>query len=49
MLANSNQLALDLNMIAAGLLLSLVAGLIAGIYPAWKMSRSSPALALREE
>ncbi|MDA8017079.1 MAG: FtsX-like permease family protein [Thermoanaerobaculia bacterium] len=29
--------------------LALVAALLAGLYPAWKMSRSSPALALREE
>ena len=31
------------------LILSLVAALLAGIYPGYKMSRSSPALALREE
>jgi putative ABC transport system permease protein len=30
-------------------LLSLVAALLAGIYPGYKMSKSSPALALREE
>lgn len=30
-------------------LLALAAALLAGLYPAWKMSRSSPALALREE
>ncbi|MFL6193275.1 MAG: FtsX-like permease family protein [Thermoanaerobaculia bacterium] len=31
------------------LLLALAAALLAGLYPAWKMSRTSPALALREE
>ncbi|WP_429885789.1 FtsX-like permease family protein [Geoalkalibacter halelectricus] len=31
------------------LLLALVAALLAGLYPAWRMARTSPALALREE
>jgi putative ABC transport system permease protein len=31
------------------LALALLAALLAGIYPAWKMARTSPALALREE
>jgi putative ABC transport system permease protein len=31
------------------LLLALTAALLAGLYPAWKMARTSPALALREE
>lgn len=30
-------------------LLALVAALLAGLYPSWKMARSNPALALREE
>lgn len=30
-------------------ILALVASLLAGLYPAWKMARTSPALALREE
>ena len=30
------------------LLLALAAALLAGLYPAWKMARTSPALALRE-
>ena len=30
-------------------ILSLIASLLAGIYPGYKMSKSSPALALREE
>lgn len=35
--------------LAQALALALVSALLAGLYPAWKMSRSSPALALREE
>jgi putative ABC transport system permease protein len=31
------------------LALALAAALLAGLYPAFKMSRTSPALALREE
>ncbi len=31
------------------LLLALVASALAGLYPAWKMARANPALALREE
>ena len=30
-------------------LLAVVGALLAGIYPAWRMSRTSPALALRGE
>jgi putative ABC transport system permease protein len=29
--------------------LALVAALLAGVYPAWRMSRTSPAVALRGE
>ena len=39
--------ALDLNMIGAGVLLSLVAGLIAGVYPAWRICRVAPATYLK--
>ena len=35
--------------LAQALALALVSALLAGLYPAWKMSKSSPALALREE
>jgi putative ABC transport system permease protein len=31
------------------MLLALVASALAGLYPAWKMARANPALALREE
>jgi putative ABC transport system permease protein len=35
--------------IAQGIILGLFAALLAGIYPAWKMSRIMPAQALRTE
>lgn len=35
--------------LAEALLLALAAALLAGVYPAWKMARTRPALALREE
>jgi len=35
--------------LAQAVVLALVAALLAGLYPAWKMSKASPALALREE
>ena len=38
---------LDLNMVGAGLFLSLVAGLIAGLYPAWRICSVPPALHLK--
>lgn len=40
---------LDGVLFAQALLLAVVAALMAGLYPAWKMSRTPPALALREE
>lgn len=39
--------ALDLNMIGAGLVLSLIAGLVAGLYPAWRICRVAPASHLK--
>ena len=35
--------------LAQGLLLAVLGALLAGIFPAWRMSRTSPAVALREE
>lgn len=44
---------LELNLLpevfGQGLMLGLVAALLAGMYPAWKMARSTPAAALHEE
>lgn len=42
-------LSLDPALFAQALLVALAAALLAGIYPAWRMSRASPAAALREE
>jgi len=47
MLSNGEQLHLDLTMVGAGLLLSLVAGLIAGIYPSWRICHVAPAVHLK--
>lgn len=46
--ANFN-FALDLNMVGAGVLLSLVSGLIAGLYPAWRICRIEPAAHLKTQ
>lgn len=40
---------LDGGLFAQAMLVAIVAALLAGIYPAWRMSRTAPALALREE
>jgi putative ABC transport system permease protein len=40
---------LDGSLFAQALLVAIAAALLAGLYPAWRMSRTSPALALREE
>ena len=40
---------LDPGLFAQALVVAVIAALLAGLYPAWKMSRTSPALALREE
>ncbi len=40
---------LDGGLFAQALVVAIVAALLAGLYPAWKMSRTAPALALREE
>lgn len=39
---------LDVNMLAVAILLSLVAGLVAGAYPAWRICSIPPAVYLRE-
>jgi putative ABC transport system permease protein len=40
---------IDPAILVQGLLLAVVAALVAGLYPAYRMARTSPALALREE
>lgn len=40
---------IDPAILAQGLLLAVAAALLAGLYPAYRMARTSPALALREE
>jgi putative ABC transport system permease protein len=40
---------LDTALFAQALLVALTAALLAGLYPAWRMGRTPPALALREE
>jgi len=43
------QLTIGPDVFARALLLAIIAALLAGLYPAYRMSRTSPALALREE
>ena len=45
--ARSNFFRLDLEMAGLAILLSLVAGLIAGLYPAWRVCRIPPAIHLK--
>ena len=40
---------LDGGLLGQALLVAVAAALFAGLYPAWRMSRTPPALALREE
>ncbi|MEM1271893.1 MAG: FtsX-like permease family protein, partial [Bacteroidota bacterium] len=43
------QFNVDPNLLIQALLLGLIAALLAGLFPAWKMARANPALALRDE
>jgi putative ABC transport system permease protein len=43
------QLAVTPATLVQAVVLALVASALAGLYPAWKMARANPALALREE
>ena len=47
LLDNNGQFGLDFTMIAAGIALALVAGLVAGLYPAWRICRLAPAIHLK--
>jgi putative ABC transport system permease protein len=44
---NGDVIRLDLEMVAVSLFLSLVAGLLAGIYPAWRVCSVAPAMQLK--
>jgi putative ABC transport system permease protein len=43
------QFRLDGGLFLQALLVAVAAALLGGLYPAWRMSRTPPALALREE
>ena len=43
------QMELGPEVLVQGLALAMVGSLLAGVYPAWRMSRTSPAMALRNE
>ena len=43
------QLEMGPEILIQAVLLALIGALLAGIYPSWRMSRTPPALALREE
>ncbi len=45
----SMQISIDPVILLQALTLSFLAALLAGIYPSWRMSRTSPALAMRYE
>jgi putative ABC transport system permease protein len=45
----SLHMAVDPAILGEAVLLALAAALLAGVYPAWRMSRTAPAVALREE
>jgi putative ABC transport system permease protein len=47
LIADSARFSLDLEMVAAAVFLSLVAGLLAGIYPAWRICTVQPAVQLK--
>jgi len=45
----SMQISIDATILLQALILSFFAALLAGIYPSWRMARTSPALAMRYE
>jgi putative ABC transport system permease protein len=47
LIADSARISLDLEMVAAAVFLSLVAGLLAGVYPAWRICSVQPAVQLK--
>ncbi len=49
MFTNPMSFPLDLNMVAAGIGLALISGLIAGVYPAWRICNTAPAIHLKTQ
>lgn len=47
LIADSARFSLDLEMVAGAVFLSLVAGLLAGVYPAWRICTVQPAVQLK--
>jgi len=47
LITSTTVMSLDLEMILAAIFLSLVAGLIAGLYPAWRICTLQPAVQLK--
>ena len=47
LISDTSVISLDAEMIASAVLLSLVAGVIAGLYPAWRISSVQPAVQLK--
>jgi len=47
LISDTARMSLDLEMIGAAVLLSLVAGLLAGVYPAWRICTLQPAVQLK--
>ena len=47
LITSTSMISLDLEMILAAIFLSLVAGLIAGLYPAWRICTLQPAVQLK--
>jgi putative ABC transport system permease protein len=44
---NGNVIGLDLEMVAVSIFLSLIAGLVAGLYPSWRVCSVAPAMQLK--
>jgi putative ABC transport system permease protein len=47
LITDTSVISLDMEMIASAVLLSLVAGVVAGLYPAWRICSIQPAVQLK--
>ena len=47
LITDTTVISLDLEMIASAVFLSLVAGFVAGLYPAWRICNTQPAVQLK--